>query len=167
MQRKIAFQLVNSFLIMVENESKIMEFWKSLYKISKICGTRNQEVFIQMEENGSLSIHHQFRWSKSSTACGKLIPQDWEFTATVSVCLSTYLFLLDTGGCRGLVYALISVHCTLLNANGWCILACHRSSWKGCWQLLLDTKRMEWWYIKKIFTSIFVDIQTSSAKVPI
>lgn len=76
MQRKIAFQLVNSFLIMVENESKVMEFWKSLYKISKICGTRNQDVFIQMEENGSLSIHHQFRWSKSSTACAKLIPQD-------------------------------------------------------------------------------------------
>lgn len=113
------------------------------------------------------SIHHQFRWSKSSTACGKLIPQDWEFTETASACLSTYVFLLDSSRCRGLVCGLIAVHWTLLNAIGWCILACHRSSWKGCWQLFLDIKGVEWWYIKNIFTLILVDILISSAKVPI
>lgn len=42
-------------MIESENENKVIEFWKSFYKIIKICGTRNQDVFIQMEENGSIN----------------------------------------------------------------------------------------------------------------
>lgn len=35
-----------------ENENKVIEFWKNFYKISEICGARNQDAFIQMEDNG-------------------------------------------------------------------------------------------------------------------